>query len=543
MMKRIIFRTASTALAAAASLSAVLPAAASEATYQTAAAEKNDSKILRVNLSSEIPTADPGLSEDNLSAAITRATFDGLTRTGTDGKISLSVAKKVDISSDKLTYTFTLRDSKWSNGDPVTASDFEYAWKRAIDPKTASNYAYLFYYIKHAQQANMGKANVDEVGVKALDDHTLQVTLEEPTPFFLQLTSFPVYYPVNQKLAKANPKWAWEAKTHVGNGPYKLETWEHKQKLTLVKNEKYWDKDAVKLERIDCTMIENEDVELSMFENGELDWAGQPTGALSADDISSLKKSGALVTQPIAGTYLYKFNTEQAPFTNAKIRKAFAYAINRKALIDDVLSFNPLPASAIVPPTMSLGKEGYFKDNDVQTAQKLLAEGMKELGISKLPPLTISYNTSESHKKIAETIGDQWKRAFGVEVKLENKEWKRYIEDLHEGNYQIGRSGWIGDFNDPINYLGLFEDKKGPNNDTNWENAAYQKLLKESAIEADPEKRSELLAKAEAILMDEMPVVPIYFYTNTYVKNKNLQGVVLDGLGYIDWKWASFEQK
>jgi len=507
---------------------------------QTAPAESTGPKVLKMNLHSEPPTADPGLAEDSTSGAVVRATFDGLTR-NVDGKSKESIAEKIDVSEDLMTYTFTIRDAKWSNGDPVTAKDFEFAWKRVLDPKTASNYAYQLYYIKNGEKFNKGQAKMEDVGVKALDDKTLEVKLEAPTPFFLELTSFYTYYPVNQKVVEANPKWAAEAATHVGNGPFKIETWEHKNKLVLVKSDSYWDKDTVKLDKIDFSMVEDENTELSMFENGEIDWAGHPLSALPTDAIPALKDSGKMVTQPIAGTYFYRFNTEQAPFNNAKIRKAFTYAINRQAIIDNVLQAGQTPAMGYVPQSMSVNPDPFFKDNDVETAKKLLEEGMKEEGITKLPTVTLSYNTSEGHKKVAEAIQDQWKKAFNIDVKLENKEWKVYLDDVHQGKYQIARAGWLGDFNDPINFLEMFKDKDGGNNDTRWENPKYKELLNKSALEVDPEKRKQILAEAEAILMEEMPIAPIYYYTDSWVKADKVKGVSVDGLGHVDFKWATVE--
>lgn len=505
-----------------------------------APAEKKP-QVLRLNLHSEPPTADPGLAEDTTSGAIILATFDGLTRIGSDEKPHEAAAEKIEVSEDLLTYKFTIRDHKWSNGDPVTAHDFEYAWKRALDPKTASNYAYQLYYIKNGEKANKGEAKLDDVGVKALDDKTLEVKLENPTPFFLELTAFRTYFPVNKKVIEANEKWAGEAATHVGNGPFKIDTWEHKSKLVLVKNDSYWDKDKVKLDRIEFAMVEDENTELSMFDNGELDWAGSPTSDLPTDAIPALKEQGKMTTKPIAGTYWYKFNTEKPPFNNVKIRKAFAYSIDRQSLIDNITQRGQLPATGAVPPSMALKADGYFKDNDLETAKTLLQEGMKELGITKLPSITLSYNTSEGHKKIAEAIQDQWKKNLGVEVKLENKEWKVYLEDLHAGNYQIGRMGWLGDFNDPINFLELYKDKMGGNNDTRWEHPKYKELLTQSASEADPEKRKKILADAEQILMDEMPIAPIYFYTQSWVQNPSVKGVQMTGLGDVDWKEAYVE--
>ncbi|NRS19849.1 peptide ABC transporter substrate-binding protein [Brevibacillus sp. HB1.4B] len=507
----------------------------------TTSKEPAKAQVLRWNLHSEPPTGDPGLAEDTTSAAIVKAVFDGLTRIGPSGKPEEAVAEKIEVSSDMKTYTFKLRDSKWSNGEPVTAHDFEYAWKRALDPKTASNYAYQLYYIKNAEKANKGTGSLEDVGVKALDDKTLQVELTNPTPFFLELTAFQTYFPVNKKVVETDEKWSGEAKTHVGNGPFKMESWEHKSKMVLVKSDNYWDKDSVKLDKIEFSMVEDENTELSMFENGEIDWAGSPLSSLPTDAMPALKDSGKLQVKPVGATYWYKFNTEKPPFNNVKIRKAFAYGINRQILIDNVLQANQQPAMAAVPPTMGLNTGGYFKDNDQETAKKLLEEGMKELGISKLPPIKLSYNTSEGHKKIAEAIQDQWRQNLGAEVKLENQEWKVYLETMHEGNYQVGRLGWSGDFNDPINFLELFKEKDGGNNDTRWENPKFKELLNQSATESDPEKRKVILREAEQIMMDEMPIMPIYFYTHTWVKNDKVKGIFQDGLGAIDWKWASIE--
>ncbi|WP_243014874.1 peptide ABC transporter substrate-binding protein, partial [Brevibacillus borstelensis] len=298
---------------------------------------------------------------------------------------------------------------------------------------------------------------------------------------------------------------------------------------------------AVKLDKIDFSMVEDENTELSMFDNGDLDWAGAPLSALPTDAIPALKESGKMQVHAIAGTYLYKFNTEQAPFNNAKIRKAFAYAIDRQSIVDNVTQANQQPAMGLVPPTMAVASEPYFKDNDIETAKKLLEEGMKEEGLTKLPTITLSYNTSEGHKKIAEAVQDQWKKAFGIDVKLENKEWKVYLDDLHQGKFMIGRSSWSGDFNDPINFLELFKFKNGGNNDTKWENPKFQELLNQSALEKDEAKRKQILADAEKIFMDEMPAAPIYYYTHSYVKNDKVKGVVLDGLGFVDYKWATIE--
>ncbi len=499
-------------------------------------------QVFRANIVSEPSTADPGLAKDATSGAIIRATFDGLTRFDASAKPVNSVASDVKLSDDKLVYTFTLRDSKWSNGDPVTAHDFVYAWKRALGKTFGAEYAYQLYYIKNAKLIHEGKAKPDELGAKAIDDKTLEVTLENPTPYFLELTAFYTYYPVNQKVVEANPKWANEAATHVSNGPFKMTAWEHKSKIVLEKNEHYWDKDVVKLDRIEFAMIEDDNTALSMFENGELDWAGQPLGGLPTDAIPSLKESGKLVVHPKATMYWYKMNTTKGPLSNVKIRKALAYSVDRQTIVDNITQVGQVPTMGMLPQSMIIKKDGYFKDNDVETAKKLLEEGMKELNLTTLPPITLSYNPSDRHKKIAEAIQDQWKQKLGIDIKLMVKEAAVHLQDMHELNYEMGRIGWNADFNDPMNYLEMFRDGKTGNNDTGWEDPRYQELLKQSSVETDPEKRKQLFAEAEQIFMDAMPLIPLFTDVDVWVQSDKVKGVQVDGLGFIDLKWAEMTE-
>ncbi|WP_411504040.1 peptide ABC transporter substrate-binding protein [Brevibacillus centrosporus] len=505
------------------------------------AGESSTPQSMQVNLSTGEPnTIDPGLAEDIPSMSVARAAFDGLLRLNEKGELKEAVAEKYEVSPDGLTYTFHLRDAKWSNGEAVTAHDFEYAWKRVLNPETASSYAYQMYYLKNGEAFNAKKAKAEDVGVKATDDKTLVVNLENPAPFFPELVASVTYFPVNQKAVEANKDWASKPETYVGNGPFVLKKWEHKSGIEFEKNDTYWDKDHVKLSKLNINMIEDANTELSMFENGDLDWAGSPLGDLPLDALESLKDSGKMQSQATAGTYWYIFNTTQKPFDNKKIRQAFATAVNRKEITESVVPFKSTAALGILPPTMTLNPDGYIKDGDVETAKKLLAEGMKEAGITKLPELTISYNTTEANQRIATVIQDQWRKAFGIEVKLVNKENKVHREQMKEGNFQIGRGSWIGDFNDPINFLEVF---KGGLNTSKWENKEFLDLLAQSAKEGDVEKRKEILKKADAIVMDEMPALPIYYYTYAWVKQDSVKDVVVDALGFIDFKYASNEKK
>ncbi|OCA84260.1 ABC transporter substrate-binding protein [Bacillus sp. FJAT-27225] len=510
--------------------------------------EKDEKKeqLFRVNINSEPYSLHPGLASDATSGGVLLQAFEGLTRIDKDGKPQPAMAEDIKTSDDLTTYTFKLRDAKWSNGDPVKASDFVYAWKWALDPKNESTYAYQLYYVKGAQAINLEGASPDTLGVKALDEKTLEVTLENPTPYFLELTAFYTYFPVNEKVATANPDWHTEAgEDYVSNGPFKLTAWDHQNEINLEKNKDYWDAKSVKLDKIQMVMINDPNTELSMFENGELDWAGSPFGSLPTDRMAEMKDRDDYHNQAIAGTYWYKFQTEKPPLNNKNIRKALAYAINRKAIVENITQGGQMPAMAIVPPSMiEENEKGYFADNDVAKAKEFLAQGLKELGykdVSELPAITLSYNTSEAHQKIAQAIQDMWVKELGVEVTLDNAEWQVYIDKLNKGDYMVGRMGWLGDFNDPINFLELYRDKLGGNNNTFWENAEFKQLLNDSQKESDSAKRMQMLKDAEAIFMDEMPVAPIYFYTNSWLQSENVKGVVVSGLGDVQLKWAYIE--
>ncbi|MCA1031064.1 peptide ABC transporter substrate-binding protein [Bacillus timonensis] len=497
---------------------------------------------LRINITSEPPTLNPGLASDSTSGLIANHVFEGLTRIGQDGKPQEAMAEKIDVSEDGKTYTFTLRDAKWSNGDAVTAQDFEYAWKWVLDPANQADYAYQIYsHVLNAKEAYDGTVSMDEVGIKALDEKTLEVSLKNPTPFFLELTAFYTYFPVNSKIAQENADWAKDAgEAYVSNGPFVLAS-KDSSKLVLEKNENYWDAETVKLTKISIDMIEDANTELKSFQNGELDWAGAPMSALPTDAIPQLRSEGKLQTKVIAGTYWYKFNTLKAPFDNVNIRKAFAYSINRQAIVDNITQGGQMPAMALVPPTMiEENKEGYFKDNDLEKAKEHLALGLQELGLTELPPITLSFNTSEGHQKIAQAIQDMWKQNLGVDVTIENAEWGVYLDKVDQGDFQIARMGWLGDFNDPVNFLELYTEPAG-NNDTGWTSEEYNSLLEQAASESDPAARLQLLKDAEEIIVNEMPVAPIYFYTENWVQNENLKGVVISGLGDAQFKWAHFE--
>ena len=498
-------------------------------------------KVLNTLIASEPPSLHPQLATDTTSGLILQNTFEGLV-TLVDGEPELTGATDYKISDDLLTYTFTLRDAKWSNGDAVTADDYAYAWQFALNPENASEYASILYPIKGAEAYNLGEGTAEDVGIKVIDPKTIEITLEAPTPYFLELIAFKTYYPIHKATAEANPQWYTEADDYVSNGAFTLADWQHSGSITLKKNEQYWDAAAVNLSTVNIEMVETESTQITKFDNGEIDFLGTSFGNISLDAIERLKADGKLQIEDYTGVYMYKFNTTDKVMSNANIRKALTLAIDRTSLIKNITKGEQVPALGLVPNSVEgFGEDaGYYKDNDIEGAKAALAEGLKELGLSDPSELdiTLSFNTSESHSAIAQFIQEGWSKNLGINVKLDNAEWQVYLDKLSNLDYQIGRLGWIADYNDSYTFLEQYDSATNGNNDTGWENPEYTKLLTQSKTETDPAKRLELLLQAEEIFMAELPVAPIYYYTNLYVKQDYVQNMEPDVLGNINLKYV-----
>ncbi|MFJ7404795.1 MULTISPECIES: peptide ABC transporter substrate-binding protein [unclassified Lysinibacillus] len=510
--------------------------------------ETASSKELNLVIPSEPPSLHPQLATDSTSSAILINVFEGLTRLDADGQPQAAMAEKWDVSEDGLTYTFHLRDAKWTNGDPVVAGDFEYAWKWALNPDNLSEYASVFYPIKGAEAYNNAQGTVDEVGVKAEDEKTLVVTLTNPTAYFLELTAFKTYLPINQKVVDGKDDWYAEAgENFVTNGPFTLDTWKHSDSIVLKKNDGYWDASNVALETVNIGMVENEATAVTMFKNGEIDYLGSPYQTVALDAIDGFKADGTLKISDYAAIYWYKFNVTDEITGNANIRKALTLAIDRQGLIDNVTKGEQKPALGMVPSAISGFEDdrGYYKDNDIEGAKAALEAGMKELGIKdpKDIKVNVSFNTSEAHASIAQFIQEGWAKNLGITVSLDNSEWQVYLEKLNVLDYQVGRMGWIADYNDPYTFLEMYDTAKNGNNDTGWENPKYKELLKQSIAEVDTAKRLEQLKEAEAIAVSEFPVAPIYYYTNLSVEQKYVKNMAPDRIGNIQLKNVDLDAK
>lgn len=525
--------------ATALSLSALLAACGAEDTKSTSSGDGE--KELDLLITSEPPSLHPQLASDTTSGAILESTFEGLT-TMVEGEPVLAAAEDYKVSDDLLTYTFTLRDTQWSNGEKVTAEDFAYAWKWALNPENASEYSTILYPIKGAEAYNNGEGTAEDVAINVIDEKTLEVTLNAPTPYFLELTAFKTFYPIHKATAEADPKWYTEADTYVSNGAFNLTTWNHSGDIVLEKSDTYWDTKNVDIDTVNIAMVESETTQMTMFDAGEVDFLGAPYGTISLDAIDRLKSEDKLNVSDMSSIYWYKFNTEDPVMQNENIRKALALAIDREGLISNVVKGEQEPALGIVPNSVEgFGDdEGYFKDADFDEAKKYLEAGLKELGLANAKDLEVkvSYNTSEAHSSIAQFIQQGWSSNLGITVKLDNSEWQVYLDKIGNGDYQIGRLGWGADYNDAYTFLEMYNSAENGNNQTGWSNDEYTALLNESISETDPAKRTEKLLAAEAVIMEEMPVAPIYYNTNLNVVSDEVENMVPDALGNINLKYV-----
>jgi oligopeptide transport system substrate-binding protein len=500
--------------------------------------------VVRYALEAEPATLDPAKSVAIPESSVELQIFEGLTRLDAKDRPLPGVAEKWDVSSDGLKYVFYLRSiAKWSNGDPVTAHDFEFAWKRALDPEFASENAYMLFPLKNAQAYNEKKAAADQVGVKALDDRTLEVILEKPTAYFLSLTAFHVFYPVHRQTVTANPdKWAADVNTLIGNGPFKITNWVHSGKIEFVKNEHYWDAAAVKLGKMVWPISEAQTTRLTLVENNQVDLIVEPPVA----ELDRLAQAGLLQNSPYLGTSYYVFNTQKPPFDDVRIRKAFALAIKRETLVRNVIKGGKQPAFAWVAPGLvnpATGRDfreegGNYAIEDAALAKKLLAEAGYPDG-KGLPPITLLYNTSEIQKSIAEAVQEMWKQNLGVIVNLTNQETKVFYDTRAQGEFQIARASWIGDYADPMTFMDVFKD---PNNDANYHNPAYNRLIEQAQSTLDAKIRMEEMHTAEKILFDDAVIIPIHYSAQTFVAKPHLKGYFWSVLGPVDFKTAYIEK-
>jgi oligopeptide transport system substrate-binding protein len=446
------------------------------------------------------------------------------------------VAESYEVSDDGKTYTFKIRkDAKWSNGDALTAKDFVFSWRRVLTPSTAADYASLMFLIEGAQgyynalqKAESEDKEVDadklwkDVGIKAVDDQTLQVNLINPTPYFPELVAFYTFFPTPQKvIEKHGDDWT-KPENIVTNGAYKLGEYEPQKHIIFEKNDQYWDKDNVSIPKAKARIIADRSAVVNAYRAEELHWSG---AGLPVSQVSSLVSHPDYRRDPMLGTYYFRVNVsdKDSPLANQKVREALSLAVDRQNLVDNALNGLYKPATSYVPASMA----AFESTTETSFSPKKAKDLLKEAGYGKdgkaFPKVALLYNTDENHKLVAEAVQSMWQRYLGIEVELVNKEWKMYLKDVDNLEYEIARAGWIGDYNDPMTFLDMWETGNG-NNDTGWSNEKYDGLISQARAETNTEKRTELLQQAEELLLAEGPVIPVYFYTTNALVAGHLEG-------------------
>lgn len=493
-------------------------------------------RFLNVNLPGEPKTMDPRKGGDVYSSAMHFFLFEGLTRVSEKATDDLALAKQIDISKDNLTYTFHLRESVWSNGKPLTAHDIAYSWKKMLDPNFQAPNVNLLYPIAFAEEAKKGEVSLDKIGIKVVDDLTLEIKLHSPTPYFLNLISFCVFFPVNQEIDETNPKWADQVgEDFICNGPYKMVKWSSSNEIILEKNETYWDKENVKLQGIHISLVEDENTALEMFKNKELDILGSPYTNVTIDAAPFLKEQNLLKPFPVGKTLICCFNTEKGPFQNKHIRKAFSLAMDREAIIAAIGIEGEIPAVNFVPPVLKKGKnKAMIPVFSPEEAKKELALGLEETGLSlsDFSKMRMIYPIREAHHKLSQILQEQWRETLGVTIQLEATAHSVFLTKTNNSDFDICQYYWVAQYDDPMNILDRFKKRASPKNYPKWENEEYIKLLDASYF-ASKEEREDLLEKAEELILEEMPIAPISHGCSYTVAQPDVKGIFTSSIGSV----------
>jgi len=582
---------------------------------------KHPPNELWINNSTELEWLDPGKATGVPEGQILQNIFAGLVSPHPKTLEPIpELAKRWVISDNGKKYTFYLRKSVWNDGTPLTAHDFEYSWKRAIDPRTiGGQYASLFYPIVNAQAFNQkalvvsGLAKntdadvlrkrfskyipVDEVhldalsrlatvyvggnpkdkaeyrnlvlrklngstiagqkirvkvadssivGIRATSDYTLEVQLNSPVPYFLDLPTHYTFFPVPRHLIERlkangiNPD-LWTRKEHiVSNGAYSMKEWKFRQHYIFEKNPNYWDVGNVRTNRIKILMIESYNTGLNFYRSGEVDWTGAQ-GMIPAEYLDHLSHFKDAHNDAYMGNYYYMVNTKKPPFDDVKVRRALSLSIDRESLCRNVTRGGQVPTASLVPDGLAGYQAPKLTLFDLETARELLAKAGYPAG-KGFPESTLLYNTTEQHRQVAEAIQQMWKKNLGIHVELQNQEWKVYLKNRELFNYDVARAGWIGDYPDPTTFLDLLSKYSG-NNQVGWENDEYDRLLATASKTQDRKRRLMLLRQAEELMLKDQPLIPLFVYTKTYMRKPYLKGFWPNYQDRHDWKYFWIDKR
>lgn len=516
---------------------------------ETNVSSGNRDGILHYGNGSEPQGLDPHVVTGVPENKLIRALFEGLAvKNPYTLEPEPGVAKSWEFSEDGRIITFHINPAaRWSNGDPMSAHDYVWSWRRALNPVMGNLYAYMLFPVKNAEAYATGKLeDVSELGVKALDDLTLQVTLTEPTPYFIQLmdhySTFAVHRPTLEKFGKATDrftKWT-RVENIVSNGAFKLTEWLLNRRISMAKSETYWDAQNVSLNGVVFYPTENIVSEERMFRAGQLHYT--QSIPLEKIPVYETMENSPYVQAPYLGTYFYLINTNVPPVDDVRVRRALSMAVDREKLSATVMQKSVYPAYSITPP----GTLGYQPPKlfsyDVDKAKQLLADAGYPNG-EGWPGLEIAYNTSESHRKVAVALQQMWKNSLNIDITIANQEWKVYLDSVSQMNFQVARRGWIGDYVDPNNFLDLYLSAGG-NNNTGYADPRFDELISKLAPQAKTkEERFARFYEAETMLMEEMPIIPVYTYTSKHLVHPSVKGLPSNLMDSLNLKYVSLESQ
>ena len=543
-------------VAACGSSSSTNDTSAADSSTTTEAADTTasaDGYNLAVCLASEPMTIDPALNSAVDGAIMANHMFEGLVKWVDNGSGEAELAPGQAESWEKtvnddgtVTYAIKMRDGiKWSDGKDVTAGDFEYSWKRLADPATAADYCYMIDMVQGYAEVADGSADKDTLGIKAIDDKNLEITLSYDCPYFEEIMAFPATFPVRQDIVEGNEEWTYSPETYIGNGAYKMVEWSHNAYILTEKSETYYDYEKLGPDTIKYTLLDDNNAMLAAFNSGELNFIMNfPT-----DEMANYLASGQITVAPYIGTYYVCFNTEDEVFSNPLVRQAFSLVIDRNYIVENVSQSGEVPATGYVPSGeydaegangddfRTVGGEYYSVSADdyqanCDKARELLAEAGYPNG-EGFPAVEYMYNTDDRHKAIAEALQNMWQTELGVTVNLSNQDWNVFLKSRKDGDFQIARNGWIADYNDPCSFLDMWYTGGG-NNDAQYSNPEYDALIDAAKATSDQTERMAAFHKAEDLLIGQDSVLaPIYFYTNPYMLSDNISGMYYTPLGYF----------
>ena len=502
--------------------------------------KSEDGISIFINTGPEPNTIDPSINVTSDAVFYLMHTFEGLIEKDSEGKLIPGVAESWEISEDGLIYTFKLRtNSKWTDGKSVVADDFVYSWQRVVDPATGSQYGYQHEPVKNAKAITAGTMPKESLGIKAIDDYTLEVQLEAPTAYFLELLSFPTFYPLRKDIIEQyGDEWTLNADTYIGNGAFKLIERNRDESLVMVKNTNYWNVEDIVPDKITFVLMENETASVAGVKAGSLHFAR----SFPRQDIKTLQDEGLIVIEPRISSYYYCLNLTNEILKDVRVRRALSLAIDRNYIVEQITRGGERPAGALVPFGISdyegdfrknggeyidITKDGYTKN--VEEAKKLMAEAGYPNG-EGFP--VMEFKTDPGlHVKIFEAVQQMWKENLGIDVTLTQEEWAVFLQTRYDRNITMARGAWNGDFDDPINFMTLCLSYS-PNNYSVYSNKAYDDIINQVMLSGDQKFRMETMHKAEEMLMKEEAIIPIYYYTEPLLVSPKLKGVYYDPLGF-----------